>query len=131
MTYSTSFAYERRVSKQFFECVPRMSCEPLLNALKDCLLRSDCVIRDKILPSICLREHTNELPQECQSLRRAVFDCKRSQVCFFIELSWCRINVFLTAGYAKKVPWKACSWTSQLRFKLPTSICKYIVMVER
>lgn len=57
-----------------------MSCEPLLNALKSCLLRSDCVVKDKILPSICLKEHMNELPQECQMLRRAVFDCKRSQL---------------------------------------------------
>ena len=58
-----------------------MSCEPLLTALKDCLLRSDCVRKDRFLPSVCLREHMDELPQQCKALRRAVFDCKRSQVC--------------------------------------------------
>ncbi|KAF8524745.1 cytochrome c oxidase assembly protein PET191, partial [Gautieria morchelliformis] len=57
-----------------------MSCEPLLTALKECLLRSDCVLKEKVLPSVCLREHMDELPQQCKSLRRAVFDCKRSQL---------------------------------------------------
>ncbi|KAF8573283.1 hypothetical protein K439DRAFT_1400475 [Ramaria rubella] len=57
-----------------------MSCESLLSALKECLLRSDCVRKDKMLPSVCLREHTDDLPLQCKSLRKAVFDCKRSQL---------------------------------------------------
>ncbi|KIJ56547.1 hypothetical protein M422DRAFT_149943 [Sphaerobolus stellatus SS14] len=57
-----------------------MSCEPLLNAFKQCILHSDCVVKDKRLPSECLREHMHELPLQCQSLRKAVFDCKRSQL---------------------------------------------------
>ena len=56
------------------------SCEPLLEALKDCLMRSDCVLKKGKLPSECLRQHTEELPDSCKSLRHAVFECKRGLV---------------------------------------------------
>lgn len=56
------------------------SCEPLLEALKDCLMRSDCVLKKGKLPSECLRQHTDELPDTCKSLRHAVFECKRGLV---------------------------------------------------
>jgi cytochrome c oxidase assembly factor 5 len=48
--------------------------------MKDCLLRSDCVVKDGNKPSDCLRNHTNELPEECRMLRKATFDCKRGMV---------------------------------------------------
>ena len=57
------------------------SCEGLLAALKDCLLHSDCVLKQGYLPSQCLREHADELPEECRSLRKATFECKRGMVC--------------------------------------------------
>lgn len=60
-----------------------MSCEPLLSALKDCLLRSDCVVKDGRLPSDCLKHHLDELPEECRSLRKATFECKRGLVRHF------------------------------------------------
>ncbi|KAI0786320.1 cytochrome c oxidase assembly protein PET191-domain-containing protein [Abortiporus biennis] len=53
------------------------TCEPLLAALKQCLLQSDCVVKDGNLPSDCLRNHTDELPESCQNLRKATFECKR------------------------------------------------------
>lgn len=56
------------------------TCEPLLDALKDCLMRSDCVLKKGKLPSECLRQHTDELPDSCKSLRQAVFECKRGLV---------------------------------------------------
>lgn len=56
------------------------TCEPLLEALKDCLMRSDCVLKKGKLPSECLRNHTDELPDACKSLRHAVFECKRGLV---------------------------------------------------
>ena len=59
------------------------SCEPLLEALKDCLMRSDCVLKKGKLPSECLRQHTDELPDACKSLRHAVFECKRGLVSLF------------------------------------------------
>ncbi|EJD53837.1 hypothetical protein AURDEDRAFT_52741 [Auricularia subglabra TFB-10046 SS5] len=57
-----------------------MSCEPILNALKQCLLLSDCVQKDGRLPSDCLKNHSNELPEECQLLRLSMFECKRSML---------------------------------------------------
>lgn len=58
------------------------SCSHLLDALKDCLLHSDCVLKQGHLPSECLKYHTAELPQECQSLRKATYECKRGMVRF-------------------------------------------------
>ena len=56
------------------------SCSHLLAALKECLLHSDCVLKQGNLPSVCLREHTDELPEECKALRQATFECKRGMV---------------------------------------------------
>ncbi|KAI0069055.1 hypothetical protein BV25DRAFT_83634 [Artomyces pyxidatus] len=55
-------------------------CEPLLAALKDCVLHSDCVLKQGLLPSQCIKEHTEELPEECRSLRLAAFECKRGML---------------------------------------------------
>jgi hypothetical protein len=57
------------------------SCQALLDALKDCLLHSDCVLKQGHLPSTCLKEHMDELPEQCRSLRKATYDCKRGMVC--------------------------------------------------
>lgn len=56
------------------------SCQGLLAALKECLMRSDCVMKQGNLPSDCLKNHMDELPEECQSLRKATFECKRGMV---------------------------------------------------
>ncbi|TFY65112.1 hypothetical protein EVJ58_g2179 [Rhodofomes roseus] len=56
------------------------SCQHLIAALKECLLHSDCVVKQGHLPSECLREHTKELPEECLSLRQATFECKRGML---------------------------------------------------
>ncbi|KAK0468285.1 cytochrome c oxidase assembly protein PET191-domain-containing protein [Desarmillaria tabescens] len=56
------------------------SCQGLLAALKDCLMHSDCVVKDGKLPSECLKEHPDELPEACQSLRKATFECKRGML---------------------------------------------------
>lgn len=55
-------------------------CEPLVQALKDCLLHSDCVLKQNKLPSDCLKNHINELPEQCRQLRQATFECKRGMV---------------------------------------------------
>jgi cytochrome c oxidase assembly factor 5 len=69
-------------------------CEPLLAALKDCVLHSDCVMKDGKLPSECMRHHLDELPEECRSLRLATFECKRGMVYPFFLLKYC-INTLL------------------------------------
>ncbi|KAL0577707.1 hypothetical protein V5O48_004256 [Marasmius crinis-equi] len=56
------------------------SCQGLMAALKDCLMHSDCVMKQGRLPSECLRDHTDELPEKCQSLRKATFECKRGML---------------------------------------------------
>ncbi|KAI0952473.1 hypothetical protein AcV7_008266 [Taiwanofungus camphoratus] len=56
------------------------SCENLRAALKDCLLHSDCVLKKGYLPSECLKEHRDELPEQCLSLRQATFECKRGML---------------------------------------------------
>ncbi|KAG8992635.1 hypothetical protein FRB94_011421 [Tulasnella sp. JGI-2019a] len=52
-------------------------CDYVMSLLKECLLRSDCVLKQNRLPSDCLRNHIDELPQECRLLRQAHYDCKR------------------------------------------------------
>ncbi|KAH7887806.1 cytochrome c oxidase assembly protein PET191-domain-containing protein [Phlebopus sp. FC_14] len=56
------------------------SCDALLRALKSCLLASDCVQKHGFLPSECLKRHTDELPEACQNLRKATFECKRNML---------------------------------------------------
>ncbi|EIW82374.1 hypothetical protein CONPUDRAFT_53835 [Coniophora puteana RWD-64-598 SS2] len=56
------------------------SCEALLDALKQCLLESDCVRKDGHLPSECLRQHRDSLPEKCLNLRKATYDCKRNML---------------------------------------------------
>lgn len=56
------------------------SCQGLLAALKDCLLQSDCVVKQGRLPSECLKNYSDELPEQCQSLRKASMECKRGMV---------------------------------------------------
>ncbi|XP_006459724.1 hypothetical protein AGABI2DRAFT_45904, partial [Agaricus bisporus var. bisporus H97] len=56
------------------------SCKDLMAALKDCLMHSDCVVKQGNLPSDCLKHHMDELPQECKSLRKATYECKRGML---------------------------------------------------
>jgi hypothetical protein len=56
------------------------SCRTLIEAFHDCVMNSPCVKRDGRLPSECLRSELQELPEECQSLRKATYDCKRGMV---------------------------------------------------
>ncbi|KAG8732701.1 hypothetical protein FRC12_019167, partial [Ceratobasidium sp. 428] len=55
------------------------SCEYLFESLKTCLLQSDCVRVHGIAPSVCMRDHSEELPEECRHLRKAFFECKRGK----------------------------------------------------
>ncbi|KIO30501.1 hypothetical protein M407DRAFT_242161 [Tulasnella calospora MUT 4182] len=56
---------------------PARACDHVLALLKECLLRSDCVLKRNELPSTCLKEHFEELPLECKLLRNAHYECKR------------------------------------------------------
>ena len=70
----------RRLRTALLSATMSSSCSHLLSALKDCLLHSDCVLKQGHLPSECLRDHTDELPESCKALRQATFECKRGMV---------------------------------------------------
>ncbi|BGP32403.1 hypothetical protein JCM10296v2_004184 [Rhodotorula toruloides] len=59
-----------------------MSCKGIRQALADCILRSDCVLRSDPprSPQECIKEHSDELPEECQLLRKSFFECKRGML---------------------------------------------------
>ncbi|KAF8165408.1 cytochrome c oxidase assembly protein PET191-domain-containing protein [Crassisporium funariophilum] len=84
------------------------SCQNLILALKDCLKHSDCVRKQGHLPSECLKEHFSELPEECQSLRKATFDCKRGMVRHPLENSACKPNSTGVAGHEEAISRKYC-----------------------
>ena len=50
-------------------------CDGLRVDLKRCLLQSDCCLKSKKTPLECLQ--SNEVSDECQSLRVAFFECNR------------------------------------------------------
>ena len=54
------------------------SCGNIADDLKYCIMTSDCVQKDKKLPSECFKE--NLLSEECYNLRTLLFECKRSLV---------------------------------------------------
>jgi len=51
-------------------------CSGLRVDLKRCLLTTECCTERNKTPLECLQ--TNDVPQECQALRVAFFECKRS-----------------------------------------------------
>lgn len=59
-----------------------MSCKGIREALADCIMRSDCVLKSNPprSPQECLKEHYDDLPEECQLLRKSFFECKRGMV---------------------------------------------------
>lgn len=59
-----------------------MSCQEIRTALASCILKSDCILKSSPQRSVqeCLRDHTDELPEECRHLRTAFFECKRGMV---------------------------------------------------
>lgn len=81
------------------------SCDALLAALKTCLLESDCVQRHGRLPSECLKQHADELPETCQNLRKAAFECKRNMASCFIPHVKTTLMIAI-AGYEEEIPGK-------------------------
>src|SRR3989442_830604 len=54
------------------------SCGGVRDDLKHCILESDCVKIDKMLPSECVKRKL--VSEECFQLRELLFECKRSLV---------------------------------------------------
>ncbi|XP_064607566.1 cytochrome c oxidase assembly factor 5-like [Liolophura sinensis] len=58
---------------------PKVACSGLRDDLKECLLKSDCVRVHGKTPKECLMlKNDPNIPEECYSLRRAFYECKRS-----------------------------------------------------
>jgi hypothetical protein len=76
-------------------------------------MHSDCVVKQGNLPSDCLKYHSEELPEECQSLRKATFECKRGMVRLvrgaFGSFSECTLCCL--AGYEETLPRERCWFT--------------------
>ncbi|XP_008556572.1 cytochrome c oxidase assembly factor 5 [Microplitis demolitor] len=53
-------------------------CAGVRANLKMCLLESDCCKIHKKTPKECLKVTDGSVPDECQSLRILLYDCKRS-----------------------------------------------------
>ncbi|KAM0752565.1 hypothetical protein T439DRAFT_275008, partial [Meredithblackwellia eburnea MCA 4105] len=64
-----------------------MSCAEIRTSLASCILKSDCVLKSSppLTVQECLRDHTDELPEECRHLRTAFFECKRGMVRFCLK----------------------------------------------
>ncbi|XP_046576455.1 cytochrome c oxidase assembly factor 5-like [Haliotis rubra] len=58
---------------------PKTACSGIREDLLDCLLKSDCVMKDGKTPRECLQlGHHPSIPNKCHNLRTAFFECKRS-----------------------------------------------------
>lgn len=61
-----------------------MSCGVIKTNLVECVFKSNCYLRSDPPKSAseCLKTPA-ELPEECQHLRKAFFECKRGMVSLF------------------------------------------------
>jgi cytochrome c oxidase assembly factor 5 len=56
------------------------ACAGIREDFANCLLRTDCVLKHGRTPQECLQKHADELPEECQFLRKSLSTCKRGMV---------------------------------------------------
>lgn len=54
------------------------SCSAVREDFRYCVMNCDCVTKDRIKPSECVKNHL--IPEECENLRTLLFECKRSLV---------------------------------------------------
>jgi len=58
------------------EAAPAILCDTLKEELRLCLLRSDCVRRERRTPLECMKSTDDSVPEECTILRQAYFQCR-------------------------------------------------------
>ncbi|ORZ22053.1 cytochrome c oxidase assembly protein PET191, partial [Absidia repens] len=57
------------------------SCQEIRQELIDCMLKSNCVLVKGNTVSECFKkEHENDVPTECQSIKRSYADCRRGML---------------------------------------------------
>ncbi|KIV85344.1 hypothetical protein PV11_01046 [Exophiala sideris] len=84
------------------------SCKDIRAALAACLQNSDCIMIDRHTPVECLSSpHLENLPEQCQQLKRGFRDCKRGMVDMrkrFRGNAPISSSLELEGGGGKKVP---------------------------
>ncbi|KAF9918115.1 hypothetical protein FBU30_000375 [Linnemannia zychae] len=57
------------------------SCQEIRAELAECILKSDCMVKDGLSAKECLHP-SNEyrVPPECTAIRRSFFECKRGML---------------------------------------------------
>lgn len=55
-------------------------CVGIRNDLAACLIATDCVQKEGKTGQECLRDHMDELPQDCQHLYKSYVACRRGMV---------------------------------------------------
>ena len=76
MSESTGTSSSSSSSSLGFLSDQNRPCQGLRVDLKRCLLQTDCCLVRKKTPLACLQE--GDVPDECQALKTAFFECKRS-----------------------------------------------------
>ncbi|ELU08116.1 hypothetical protein CAPTEDRAFT_218889 [Capitella teleta] len=79
---AAGLTYDEEVAKIKAEkAKPGRACQGLREDLRECLMQSDCVIKDGKSPKDCLLMGRHpSVPDRCHALRQSFFDCKRSLI---------------------------------------------------
>ncbi|KAG0234314.1 hypothetical protein BGW42_006706 [Actinomortierella wolfii] len=57
------------------------SCKEIRAELAECILKSDCMVKDGLSAKECLRsENEYRVPEECTQLKKSFFECKRGML---------------------------------------------------
>lgn len=68
------------VPAAFASAPEAQACAGIRADLANCLLQSNCVLRDGNTPKDCLKDHADTIPLECQYLRKSLTQCKKGMV---------------------------------------------------
>ena len=57
-----------------------LQCLHIRNDLADCVMKTDCYLKDGKSAQECITSHMAELPTECQHLYKSFVECRRGMV---------------------------------------------------
>lgn len=61
------------------------SCKEIRQELVDCMLKSDCVLKQGNTVRECFKEeHADDVPKECHSILKSFYECRRGMVSLFL-----------------------------------------------
>ncbi|KXJ25888.1 cytochrome c oxidase assembly factor 5 [Exaiptasia diaphana] len=58
------------------------ACGGLRHELKECILKSDCVVKHGNHPTMCMKTDVEGVSDDCRKIQYAFFECKRSLLDF-------------------------------------------------